>query len=306
LRDVWRGLFPADAAEFEKLRDSLGKLRLNDASFHFEAESSTALGYGFRCGFLGLLHLEIIQERLEREFNLDLVTTAPSVVYKMHLTDGTVKELHNPADMPDPVKIEKMEEPWIRATILVPDDYLGGILKLCTERRGVQENLTYVGSRAMAIYRLPLNEVVFDFYDRLKSISTGYASFEYHLDGYQEAELDKMQILINADPVDALSLIVHKTQAEKRGRALCKKLKELIPRQMFKIAIQATLGAKIIAREDVSAMRKDVTAKCYGGDITRKKKLLEKQKKGKKRMREFGKVEIPQSAFIAALKMDED
>jgi len=300
---VWCGLFPVDAADYEQLRDSLAKLRLNDASFHYEPETSTALGFGFRCGFLGLLHLEIIQERLEREFNLDLIATAPSVVYHINLTDGMTKDLHNPADMPDVMKIRSIEEPWIKATIFVPDDYLGSVLTLCTERRGQQVDLTYVGNRAMAVYRLPLNEVVFDFYDRLKSISRGYASFDYHMDGYQEGDLVKLSILVNAEPVDALSMIVHRSQAESRGRALCTRLKDLIPRQLFKIAIQAAIGGRIVARETVSALRKDVTAKCYGGDVTRKRKLLEKQKEGKKRMRQFGKVEIPQSAFIAALKM---
>ena len=279
---------------------------MNDASFHFEAESSTALGYGFRCGFLGLLHLEIIQERLEREFNLDLITTAPSVVYRMHMTNGTMIELHNPADMPDVVKIDKIEEPWIRATIMVPDDYLGSILTLCTERRGEQIDLTYVGNRAMAIYKLPLNEVVFDFYDRLKSVSRGYASFDYQVDEYREGDLVKVNILVNAEPVDALSMILHRSQAETRGRMLCVRLKDLIPKQLFKIAVQAAIGGKIIARENISAMSKDVTAKCYGGDISRKRKLLDKQKAGKKRMRQFGNVEIPQSAFIAALKMGDD
>ncbi|MBX9621033.1 MAG: translation elongation factor 4 [Alphaproteobacteria bacterium] len=303
---VFCGLFPADAAEFEHLRESLGKLRLNDASFMFEPESSAALGFGFRCGFLGLLHLEIIQERLEREFNLDLVTTAPSVVYKIHLTKGEVLELHNPADMPDVVKIAKMEEPWIKATILVPDEYLGSILTLCTERRGVQLDLTYVGNRAMIVYRLPLNEVVFDFYDRLKSVSRGYASFDYQMDGYEEGNLVKLSILVNAEPVDALSTIVHRDHAETRGRVLCERLKELIPRQLFKIAIQAAIGGKVIARETISALRKDVTAKCYGGDVSRKRKLLDKQKAGKKRMRQIGNVEIPQSAFLAALKMGDD
>ncbi len=303
---VFCGLFPADAADFDHLRDSLGKLRLNDASFMFEPESSAALGLGFRCGFLGLLHLEIIQERLEREFNLDLVTTAPSVVYKLYMTNGDMIELHNPADMPDVVRIAKMEEPWIKATILVPDAYLGSVLTLCTERRGVQMDLTYVGNRAMVVYRLPLNEVVFDFYDRLKSVSRGYASFDYHMDGYEEGQLVKLSILVNGDPVDALSTIVHRSHAESRGRALCVRLKDLIPRQLFKIAIQAAIGAKVIARETISALRKDVTAKCYGGDITRKRKLLEKQKAGKKRMRQVGNVEIPQSAFLAALKMSDD
>ena len=301
---VFCGLFPIDAADFEELRDSLEKLRLNDASFQFEAETSAALGFGFRCGFLGLLHLEIVQERLEREFNLDLITTAPSVVYKIHQTNGTMIELHNPADMPDVMKIDYIEEPWIKATIFVPDDYLGPVLSLCTERRGEQIELTYAGSRAMCVYRLPLNEVVFDFYDRLKSISRGYASFDYHIDGYVESDLVKLQVLVNAEPVDALSMIVHRTVAESRGRAMCQRLKDLIPRQLFKIAIQAAIGGKVIARETVSALRKDVTAKCYGGDVTRKKKLLEKQKEGKKKMRQFGQVEIPQSAFIAALKMD--
>lgn len=300
---VFCGLFPTDAADFEHLRESLSKLQLNDASFHFEAESSAALGYGFRCGFLGLLHLEIIQERLEREFNLDLITTAPSVVYKLHMTDGTMKELHNPADMPDVVRIAKIEEPWIKATILVPDEYLGSILTLCSDRRGVQLDLTYAGNRAMAVYRLPLNEVVFDFYDRLKSISRGYASFDYAIDGYEEADIVKVAILVNAEPVDALSMMVHRGRAEYRGRLICERLKDLIPRQLFKIALQAAIGGKVVARETISAMRKDVTAKCYGGDISRKRKLLDKQKEGKKKMRQYGNVEIPQSAFIAALKM---
>ena len=300
---VFCGLFPADAADFEDLRDSLAKLRLNDASFHFEMESSAALGFGFRCGFLGLLHLEIIQERLEREFNLDLITTAPSVVYKIHMTDGSVRELHNPADMPDVIKIAHIEEPWIRATILVPDEYLGAILKLCEERRGEQIDLTYAGNRAMIVYHLPLNEVVFDFYDRLKSVSRGYASFDYAIEEYREGDLVKLSILVNNDPLDALSAIVHRTRAEMRGRQLCERLKDLIPRQLFKIAIQAAIGAKVIARETIGALRKDVTAKCYGGDISRKRKLLDKQKEGKKRMRQHGNVEIPQSAFIAALKM---
>jgi GTP-binding protein LepA len=301
---VFCGLFPADAAEFEQLRESLSKLRLNDSSFHFEPESSAALGFGFRCGFLGLLHLEIVQERLEREFDLDLVTTAPSVVYKLRMTDGTERELHNPADYPDPMHIESMQEPWIKATIMTPDEHLGSVLTLCQERRGQQIELTYAGSRAMAIYRLPLNEVVFDFYDRLKSVTRGYASFDYEMVGYEEGELVKLTIMVNGEPVDALSIITHKNQAESRGRALCERLKDLIPRQLFKIAIQAAIGGRIIARETISALRKDVLAKCYGGDISRKKKLLEKQKKGKKRMRQVGDVEIPQSAFIAALKMD--
>jgi GTP-binding protein LepA len=301
---VFCGLFPADAAEFEQLRESLSKLRLNDSSFHFEPESSAALGFGFRCGFLGLLHLEIVQERLEREFDLDLVTTAPSVVYKLRMTDGTERELHNPADYPDPMYIESMQEPWIKATIMTPDEHLGSVLTLCQERRGQQIELTYAGTRAMAVYRLPLNEVVFDFYDRLKSVTRGYASFDYEMVGYEEGELVKLTILVNGEPVDALSIIVHKNQAESRGRALCERLKDLIPRQLFKIAIQAAIGGRIIARETISALRKDVLAKCYGGDISRKKKLLEKQKKGKKRMRQVGDVEIPQSAFIAALKMD--
>ena len=303
---VWCGLFPTDSGDFERLRESLGKLALNDASFHFEAETSAALGFGFRCGCLGLLHLEIIQERLEREFDLDLITTAPSVVYRVTLTDGIAREIHNPADMPEAVKIATIAEPWIKATILLPDEYLGGVLQLCTERRGEQVELTYAGSRAMLIYRLPLNEVVFDFYDRLKSISRGYASFDYQIDAYREGNLVKLSILVNNEPVDALSTIVHQSQAERRGRQLCERLKDLIPRQLFKIAIQAALGGRIIARETVSALRKDVTAKCYGGDVTRKRKLLEKQKEGKKRMRQFGQVEIPQSAFIAALKMGDE
>jgi GTP-binding protein LepA len=303
---VFCGLFPADAAEFENLRESLQKLRLNDASFQFETETSAALGFGFRCGFLGLLHLEIIQERLEREFDLDLVTTAPSVIYKIHLTSGDVMEMHNPADMPDPVRIDHIEEPWIKATVLVPDEYLGAVLALCQERRGIQTDLTYVGNRAMISYRLPLNEVVFDFYDRLKSVSRGYASFDYQPDTYEEGDLMKMSILVNGEPVDALSTIVHRSQAEARGRVLCIKLKELIPPQLFQIAVQAALGGRIIARETVRAMRKDVLAKCYGGDISRKRKLLDKQKEGKKRMRQFGKVEIPQSAFLAALRTSGD
>ena len=301
---VWCGLFPVDADDFEKLRDSLGKLRLNDASFHYEAETSAALGFGYRCGFLGLLHLEIIQERLTREFNLDLIATAPSVVYHIHRNDGTMAPLHNPADMPDPTFIAHIEEPWIRATIMVPDDYLGPVLTLCNDRRGQQQDLTYVGNRAMAVYRLPLNEVVFDFYDRLKSISRGYASFDYAMEDYAESDLVRISILVNQDPVDALSFIAHRAAAEQRGRAICAKLKELIPRQLFKIAIQAAIGGRVIARETIGALSKDVTAKCYGGDISRKRKLLDKQKEGKKRMRQFGKVDIPQSAFLAALKMD--
>ena len=303
---VFCSLFPADSSEFEKLRESIGKLKLNDASLHYEPENSQALGMGFRCGFLGLLHMEIIQERLEREFNLDLIPTAPSVVYKVYLTDGTQIDLYNPADMPDVSRIEKIEEPFIKATIMTPDEYVGPLLQLCQERRGTQVELTYVGARAMLVYRLPLNEVVFDFYDRLKSISRGYASFDYTLDSYQEGDLIKMDILVNQELVDALSMMVHRSQAERRGRGMCERLKELIPRQMFKIAIQAAIGAKFIAREDISAMRKDVTAKCYGGDATRKRKLLEKQKKGKAKMRQYGNVEIPQSAFIAALKMGDE
>lgn len=303
---VFCGLFPADSSDFDHLRDSLEKLRLNDASFEFEAETSGALGLGFRCGFLGLLHLEIIQERLEREFDLDLITTAPSVVYRMKMRNGETISLHNPADMPDPMKIEYIEEPWILATIMVPDEYLGNILTLCTDKRGIQKDLTYAGNRAMVIYKLPLNEVVYDFYDKLKSCTKGYASFEWHMDEYMEGELVKVSILVNGEPVDALALMTHKTRAESRGRQLCLRLKELIPRQMFQIAIQAAIGGKIIARESVSAMRKDVTAKCYGGDVSRKRKLLDKQKKGKKRMRNVGNVEIPQSAFIAALKVGDD
>jgi GTP-binding protein LepA len=301
---VWCGLYPIDADDFEKLRDSLSKLRLNDASFHYEAETSAALGFGFRCGFLGLLHLEIIQERLSREFNLDLIATAPSVVYRLYRTNGGMEELHNPADMPDGSVIEKIEEPWITATIMVPDEYLGAVLTLCSDRRGIQKDLTYVGNRAMAVYRLPLNEVVFDFYDRLKSVSRGYASFDYQMDGYEESDLVRISILVNQEPVDALSFIAHRSASENRGRSICAKLKELIPRQLFKIAIQAAIGSRVIARETIGALSKDVTAKCYGGDISRKRKLLEKQKEGKKRMRQFGKVEIPQSAFLAALKMD--
>jgi GTP-binding protein LepA len=301
---VWCGLYPVDADDFEKLRESVGKLRLNDSSFHYEAENSAALGLGYRCGFLGLLHLEIVQERLSREFDLDLIATAPSVVYKIRKTNGETTELHNPADMPDPSVIDEIEEPWIKATIMVPDDYLGPVLTLCNERRGQQVELTYVGNRAMAVYRLPLNEVVFDFYDRLKSISRGYASFDYVVDGYQAGDLVKISILVNAEPVDALSFMAHRSQSDRRGRQICEKLKELIPRQLFKIPIQAAIGGRVIARETISAMSKDVTAKCYGGDISRKRKLLDKQKEGKKRMRQFGKVEIPQSAFIAALKMD--
>jgi GTP-binding protein LepA len=301
---VFCGLFPVDAADFENLRAAIGKLRLNDASFTSEPETSAALGFGFRCGFLGLLHLEIIQERLTREFSLDLIATAPSVIYKVRLTDSSEIELHNPADMPDVMRIAEIREPWIRATILTPDEHLGAILKLCQERRGSQVDLSYVGSRALVQYDLPLNEVVFDFYDRLKSVSKGYASFDYHLTDYRAGDLVKMSILVNGEPVDALSMLVHRSQAERRGRALVEKLKELIPQHLFKIPIQAALGAKVIARETISALRKDVTAKCYGGDITRKRKLLDKQKEGKKRMRQFGKVDIPQEAFIQALKME--
>ena len=300
---VFCGLFPVDAADFEDLRSAVGKLRLNDASFSYEMESSAALGFGFRCGFLGLLHLEIIQERLEREFNLDLIATAPSVVYEMHMRDGTMNNLHNPADMPDVMKIEEIHEPWIKATILTPDEYLGPILKLCQDRRGVQTNLTYVGARAMLEYELPLNEVVFDFYDRLKSISRGYASFDYQLHEYRAGDLVKLSVLVNGEPVDALSMLVHRSVAATRGRVMCEKLKELIPKHLFKIPIQAAIGGNVIARETISAMRKDVTAKCYGGDASRKRKLLDKQKAGKKKMRQFGKVEIPQTAFIEALKM---
>ncbi len=303
---VFCGLFPADADDFEKLRESIAKLALNDASFEYLMETSAALGLGYRCGFLGLLHLEIIQARLEREFNLDLITTAPSVIYRVHLSDGGEIELHNPADMPDPVRITGLEEPWIRATIMVPDEYLGAVLALCQDRRGAQLDLTYAGDRAVVVYALPLNEVVYDFYDRLKSVSRGYASFDYQIEDYRQGALVKLAILVNGEPVDALSMVVHESQAEARGRTLCQRLKELIPRQLFKVAIQAAIGGKIIARETVSALRKDVTAKCYGGDITRKRKLLDKQKAGKKRMREIGNVEIPQSAFIAALRTGED
>ncbi len=329
---VFCGIYPIDASDFEKFRDALAKLHLNDASFEYETETSSALGYGFRCGFLGLLHLEIIQERLEREFDLDLITTAPSVIYKIYLRtphrradattrsplnrgepgagdshseDANVIHIHSPAEMPDPTQIEKMEEPWIKATIMTPDEFLGAVLDLCTQKRGIQKELSYVGDRAMLVYRLPLNEIVYDFYDRLKSCSRGYASFDWQMDGYEESQLVKLTIMVNGDPVDALSFITHKTHAETRGRKICTKLKDLIPRQMFAIAIQAAIGGKIVARETVSAMRKDVTAKCYGGDISRKRKLLDKQKKGKKKMREIGNVEIPQSAFLAALKLDE-
>lgn len=308
---VFCGLFPTDAADFEKLRESISKLRLNDASFSFETESSAALGFGFRCGFLGLLHLEIIQERLTREFDLDLITTAPSVVYKLQLSrskteDACEMELHNPSDMPDVNRIDEIQEPWIQATIYCPDEYLGSILKLCQDRRGIQKQLTYVGGRAQIVYELPLNEVVFDFYDRLKSISRGYASFDYHQIGHREGDLVKMSIMVNGDAVDALSMIVHRGTAESRGRGMCERLKDLIPRHLFKIPVQAAIGGKVIARETIAAMRKDVTAKCYGGDISRKKKLLEKQKKGKARMREYGNVSIPQEAFIAALRMGEE
>jgi len=301
---VFCGLYPSDASDYDHLKDSLAKLALNDSSFEFEIESSTALGMGFRCGFLGLLHLEIVQERLEREFDLDLITTAPSVSYKMHMNKGDIVDLHNPVDMPDVTYIQHIEEPWIKATIMVPDEFLGSVLQLCTEKRGEQVELTYVGNRAMVIYKLPLNEVVFDFYDRLKSCTRGYASFDYEFDGYQEGDLVRVNILINQEPVDALALIVHRSQADFRGRALCGRLKDLIPRQMFRVAIQAAIGGKVIARETISAMRKDVTAKCYGGDISRKKKLLDKQKKGKAKMRSIGNVDVPKSAFIAALKMD--
>ena len=301
---VFCGLFPVDANDFEDLRDAIEKLPLNDASFSSEMETSAALGFGFRCGFLGLLHLEVIRDRLEREYDLDLITTAPSVVYHIHMRDGAMVELHNPADMPDLTIVDHIEEPRIKATILVPDDYLGDVLKLCQDRRGIQLDLTYAGSRAMVVYDLPLNEVVFDFYDRLKSVTKGYASFDYQITGYREDILVKMSILVNDEPVDALSMMVHRDRAEMRGRAMVEKLKELIPRHMFKIPIQAAIGGRVIARETLSALRKDVTAKCYGGDVTRKRKLLEKQKAGKKKMRQFGKVEIPQEAFINALKMD--
>ncbi|WP_213980643.1 translation elongation factor 4 [Sphingomonas sp. dw_22] len=309
---VFCGLFPVDAADFEKLRESISRLRLNDASFSFEMETSAALGFGFRCGFLGLLHLEIIQERLTREYDLDLITTAPSVVYKLLLTKAAGEaeprsiELHNPADMPDPTRISEIEEPWINAVIYVPDEYLGPILKLCQDRRGIQKNLTYVGGRAQVTYELPLNEVVFDFYDRLKSISRGYASFDYEQIGHRPGDLVKMSILVNNEPVDALSMIVHRSTAESRGRGMCERLKDLIPRHLFKIPIQAAIGGKVVARETIAALRKDVTAKCYGGDATRKRKLLDKQKEGKKRMREYGSVQIPQEAFIAALRMGDD
>ena len=303
---VFCGLFPVDASDFDELRAAMGKLRLNDASFSFEMETSAALGFGFRCGFLGLLHLEIIQERLAREFDLDLIATAPSVVYQVELNSGETLELHNPADLPDVTRIKEIREPWIKATILTPDEYLGSILKLCQDRRGIQRNMTYVGNRAMVEYDLPLNEVVFDFYDRLKSVSKGYASFDYTLADHRAGDLVKLSILVNAEPVDALSMLVHRAAAESRGRQMCEKLKELIPPHLFVIPIQAAIGGKIIARETVRALRKDVTAKCYGGDATRKRKLLEKQKAGKKRMRQFGSVEIPQEAFIEALKMKDE
>ncbi|MGL4414205.1 translation elongation factor 4 [Roseinatronobacter monicus] len=301
---VFCGLFPVDSAEFDDMRNAIEKLALNDASFTYEMESSAALGFGFRCGFLGLLHLEVIRDRLEREYGIDLITTAPSVVYHIHMRDGSVTELHNPADLPDLTHVDHVQEPRIKATILVPDDYLGDVLKLCQDRRGIQQELTYAGSRAMVVYDLPLNEVVFDFYDRLKSITKGYASFDYEITGYRQDNLVKMQVLVNDEPVDALSMMVHRDRAEGRGRVMCEKLKELIPRHMFKIPIQAAIGGKVIARETLAALRKDVTAKCYGGDVSRKKKLLDKQKAGKKKMRQFGKVEIPQQAFISALKMD--
>ena len=301
---VFCGLFPVDSSQFEDLREAVGRLRLNDASFQYETENSAALGFGFRCGFLGLLHMEIVRERIEREYGIELITTAPSVVYNLYMSSGEMRELHNPADMPEPMQIERIEEPWIEATILVPDDYLGPVLKLCEDRRGRQKTLTYAGNRAMVVYELPLNEVVFDFYDRLKSVTRGYASFDYNMTGYEASDLVKMSLLVNEEPVDALAMIVHRSRAEMRGRAMCEKLKELIPRHMFKIPVQAAIGGRVIARETIAAMRKDVTAKCYGGDVTRKRKLLEKQKAGKKKMRQFGKVEIPQDAFIAALKMD--
>jgi len=303
---VFCGLFPVDSSQFDDLRDAIAKLRLNDASFHYEMETSAALGFGFRCGFLGLLHLEIVRERIEREFNIELITTAPSVIYNIYMNNGDMVEMHNPADMPDPVKVDHIEEPWIRATILVPDDYLGAVLKLCEDRRGIQQDLTYAGARAMVVYRLPLNEVVFDFYDRLKSITRGYASFDYQIENYESGDLVKMSILVNEEPVDALATVVHRARAESRGRAMCEKLKDLIPRHLFKIPVQAAIGGRVIARETIAAMRKDVTAKCYGGDVSRKRKLLEKQKEGKKKMRQFGRVEIPQEAFIAALKMDDN
>ncbi len=303
---VFCGMFPMDTAEFTMLREALEKLSLNDSSFSFEAETSAALGFGFRCGFLGLLHMEVIRERLAREFNLELISTAPSVVYHLNMSDGSVLEMHNPADMPEVTRINNIEEPWIKATIMTPDEYLGSVLTLCTERRGEQIDLTYAGSRAMVVYRLPLNEVVFDFYDRLKSVTKGYASFDYQMDSYIEGDLVKVSILVNSDPVDALSMIVHREQSETRGRAICARLKDLVPRQMFKIALQAAIGGKVIARETISALRKDVTAKCYGGDVSRKKKLLEKQKEGKKRMRQFGKVDIPQDAFFKALQMGDN
>lgn len=303
---VFCSMFPLDTSYYENLRDALGKLQLNDASFEFVPEKSAALGQGFRCGFLGLLHMEIIEERLEREFDLDLITTAPSVVYKMHMTNGELLELHNPADFPDVVRIASIEEPWVTASILVPDEYLGPVLQLCTERRGIQKNLTYVGSRAMIVYELPLNEIVFDFYDRLKSITRGYASFDYEVAGYREGDLVKVSIMVNGETVDALSFLTHRVQSERRGRQICERLKTLIPRHQFKIPVQAAIGGKIIAREDIAAFRKDVTSKCYGGDISRKRKLLDKQKEGKKRMRQFGKVEIPQSAFISALRIGDE
>ena len=301
---VFCGMFPVDAADFEDMREAIEKLALNDASFSSEMETSAALGFGFRCGFLGLLHLEVIRDRLEREYDIDLITTAPSVVYRLVMRDGSVREMHNPADMPDPTHIEEIQEPWIKATILVPDEFLGAVLKLCEDRRGQQRDLTYAGARAMVVYDLPLNEVVFDFYDRLKSVTKGYASFDYQIEGYRAENLVKMSILVNDEPVDALSTIVHRDRAEMRGRAMCEKLKELIPPHMFKVPVQAAIGGRVIARETIRAMRKDVTAKCYGGDATRKRKLLDKQKAGKKKMRQFGKVEIPQEAFINALKMD--